>query len=147
MKRGLYGFWFHHAEGSAFVIDATQLHRVDIQHKGAKLSVSELTSMMASAALKYDAVYFEDVGVTVEPAVTVRSAPRFVVLKPLVGEGEMFARTFEPTTGHQICYNADGVVAYEIVTFADNSLDLNEFLYHNANHGFPRSTLKKAAKI
>jgi hypothetical protein len=147
MKRGLYGFWFHYADGSTFIIDATQLHQLKIQHKDRELTAAELTSMMAAATVEYDAVYFADVGVTVEPAVTVRSAPRFVVLKPLVGDGEKFARVFEPTTGHQICYAQDGTLVYEIVGFADNSLDLNEFLYHDANKGFPRSTLKKAARI
>lgn len=144
MKTGLFGFWFHHGGIATFVLDASQLSRVKIPFRERELTTDELTGMLWIAAEKYDAVYFEDADTTVEPVVNARSAPRFVVLKPKVG-GVVFARLFDPFGGVRVCFDTEGKLAYDIISFADNSLQLNGILYEDENHGFPHSTIKKAA--
>jgi hypothetical protein len=143
VKTGLFGFWFHHGGIATFVLDASQLTRVRIPFRDRELSADELAGMMGIAATEYDAIYFEDADTTVEPVVNSRSAPRFVVLKPKEG-GVMFARMFDPSGGMAVCFDSAGQLAFDIISFADNSLELNRILYADENHGFPHSTLKKA---
>lgn len=143
-KKALFGFWFHHANGSTFIIDGSQIANVNIPYRDRFLSTDEIKGMMLLAAAKYDAVYFEDCHTTVEPVVLARSAPRFVIMESLKDKSR-FAKMFDPHTGYDVC-SLDGEVVNAIVSFADSSLELNELLHNDANYEFPRSTLRKALK-
>lgn len=143
MKTGLFGFWFHHDGNATFVLDSSQLDRVQIPFRGRDLSADELLDMMQVALKEYDAVYFEGVNTTVEPVVNTRSAPRFIVLRKKTDD-KLSGRLFDAAGGEDVCVDTEGNTIYEIVAFADSSLELNRILYADENHGFPHATLKKS---
>lgn len=81
MKTGLFGFWFHHDGNATFVLDSSQLDRVQIRSVARPFSGRTLGYEFTSCPKGIRGFYFEGVNTTVEPVVNTRSAPRFIVLR------------------------------------------------------------------